>query len=377
MPCLNEELTIGNCIKRAQEFIDRANINAEILVSDNGSTDSSVDIAQALGARVVITEAKGYGAALINGIESALGKYVIMADSDMSYDFSRLDDFIEQLRLGADLVVGNRFNGGIEPKAMPFLHKYIGNPVLSYIGRLLYKTPVKDFHCGIRGIKRSSFKNGFLNCEGMEFASEMIVKASLHKMEIREVPTKLSKDGRDRKPHLRTWRDGWRHLKFLLLLSPSYLFLYPGLVMMILGSGFGIRLGWGEVSIGNVNFDIHTMLLVSASVIIGLQLIVLGLMGLSFSIDHGFRKESLMYERFMYVFKLELGIILGLVMICIGGLIVVFTLGDWGDKGFGDLDPQIYMRKMIFAMTLFVMGFQVVFSSFMFELLRLPVNRNK
>ena len=235
MPCLNEALTLPICIKKAKTFLTDNNVDGEILIADNGSTDGSQDLARELGARVVDIPEKGYGAALIGGCNAALGKYVIMGDSDDSYDFLNLMPFVEKLREGYDLVMGNRFKGGIEKGAMPPLHQYLGNPVLSTIGRILYRSDIKDFHCGLRGYNRESILGLNLHTTGMEYASEMVVQATLHKLKICEVPTTLKKDGRDRPPHLRSWSDGWRHLTFLLMHSPNWLFLYPGLILWVIG----------------------------------------------------------------------------------------------------------------------------------------------
>src|SRR6201997_4462303 len=266
MPCLNEAETVATCVRKAIGFLAESGISGEVLVADNGSTDGSQQLATDAGARVVPISDKGYGNALMGGIVAARGKYVIMGDADDSYDFTHLMPFVNELRKGSDLVMGNRFEGGIEPGAMPPLHKYLGNPVLSFVGRLFFRSKIGDFHCGLRGFRRDSAIALGLQATGMEFASEMVVKATLAKQKITEVPTTLKKDGRSRKPHLRSFRDGWRHLRFLLLFSPRWLFFYPGLVLLLLGLGFGAAVATGPLNIGGVNFDVDTLVACGAAV---------------------------------------------------------------------------------------------------------------
>src|SRR5271166_2289565 len=269
MPCLNEQETIGVCVRKAIATLKEAGIPGEVIVADNGSTDSSVEIARAEGARVVNIAEKGYGNALKGGIQASRGEYVLMADSDDSYDFSHIPRFVTKLRAGSDLVMGNRFRGGIIDKAMPPLHRYLGNPVLTGIGRLFFRSPCGDFHCGMRAFRKDSFLRMDIRSTGMEFASEMVVKATLLRMEIGEVPTTLSPDGRSRPPHLRTWRDGWRHLRFLLMYSPRWLFLYPGVGLMVAGA---IMMAWllpAPRTIGGVTFGIHTLFYASLGVVVG------------------------------------------------------------------------------------------------------------
>jgi glycosyltransferase involved in cell wall biosynthesis len=242
MPCLNEAETLAACIKKIQASLSQNHIKGEIIVADNGSTDGSQEIATKMGVRVIHVDEKGYGNALMGGIAAARGKFIIMGDADDSYDFTALMPFLDKLREGYDLVMGNRFKGGVQPGAMPFLHQYLGNPVLTFIGRLFFRSPCGDFHCGLRGFTREAILKMDLRTVGMEFASEMVVKATLHKMRIAEVPTTLSPDGRSRPPHLRSWRDGWRHLCFLLLYSPRWLFLYPGALLMLIGFATGLWL---------------------------------------------------------------------------------------------------------------------------------------
>src|SRR5882762_10355162 len=260
IPCLNEAETLATCIKKAQQSLREHNVEAEIIVADNGSTDGSQEIARALGASVVDISAKGYGNALMGGIATAHGKYIIMGDADDSYDFSALGPFIEQLRAGFDLVMGNRFIGGIKPGAMPPLHRYLGNPLLTFIGRLFFRSPIRDFHCGLRGFSKEAFLKLDLQTTGMEFASEMVVKATLQHLRLTEVATTLSPDGRSRPPHLRSWRDGWRHLRFLLLYSPRWLFLYPGLAALVVGLLGTLWLLPEARTVGGITLDVHTLL---------------------------------------------------------------------------------------------------------------------
>ena len=274
MPCLNEAETLATCIRKARDFLARSGVVGEVLIADNGSTDGSQAIAVVNGARVVPIAEKGYGSALIGGIRAARGRYVIMGDSDDSYDFSRLEAFVDKLRQGYALVMGNRFKGGIKPGAMPPLHRYLGNPVLTAIGRLFFRSPCGDFHCGLRGFDRQAILDLDLQAPGMEFASEMVVKATIHRLAVTEVPTTLSPDGRSRPPHLRSWRDGWRHLRFLLLFSPRWLFLYPGMALFLGGVGLtGWLLPQARV-VGGVNLDIHTLFYASIAVVLGAHLML-------------------------------------------------------------------------------------------------------
>ncbi len=278
MPCLNEAQTLGVCIAKAQAFLERERICGEVLIADNGSTDGSIQIAEAGGARVVHVSQRGYGAALLGGIEAARGEYIIMGDADDSYDFENLDGFVENLRAGDDLVVGNRFEGGIDKGAMPALHYYLGNPVLSLIGRTLYRIPVGDFHCGLRGFRRDSIRKLQLQTSGMEFASEMVVRSGLDGLRISEVATTLRRDGRGRPPHLRTWRDGWRHLKFLLMYSPRWLYLVPGLILLLTGMLLALALAGGPVTIANaVTLDLNSFIAGCVMAVVGHQMISFGL----------------------------------------------------------------------------------------------------
>ena len=363
MPCLNEARTLPSCVRKARAFLDRAGVRGEILIADNGSTDGSQSVALAHGARVVNVARRGYGAALIAGIASARGQFVIMGDSDDSYDFTALDPFVVALRGGVDLVMGNRFMGGVQRGAMPLLHRYLGNPVLSFVGRLLFHTPIGDFHCGLRGFRRAAILDLSLRCQGMEFASEMVVKATLAKLRIAEVPTTLAPDGRDRPPHLRSWRDGWRHLRFLLLFSPRWLFLYPGLGLLVLGLAGMTWLLPAAQPLGTVILDIHTMLYASGATVIGLQLLVFALCAKVFAVEQGILPENRVFAALRQRASVERGLLLGLALMAAGVGISVYSLVVWEGAQFGALDPRVGMRIVIPALTLFMLGMQVLFAS--------------
>jgi glycosyltransferase involved in cell wall biosynthesis len=375
MPCLNEAETLATCIGKAQQFLARSGIAGEVIVADNGSTDGSQQIAVRLGARVVDVPARGYGSALLGGIAAARGTYVVMGDADDSYDFSDLMPFVARLREGNDLVMGNRFRGGIKPGAMPALHRYLGNPVLSRIGRLFFRCPCGDFHCGLRGVRRDAAARMGLRTTGMEFASEMVVKATLLKMRIAEVPTTLSPDGRSRPPHLRSWRDGWRHLRFLLLYSPRWLFLYPGLFLLLGGLLLG---GWllpGPRTVGSVTFDVHTLLYATAAVLLGFQAVAFALFSKVFAITEGLLPED---PRLRWLFRgnvLEVGLIVGTLLIVAGLTVSVYAFGAWGEQSFGPLDAGRMLRVVIPAVTALALGGQVALSSFFLSVLLLRRRR--
>lgn len=373
MPCLNEAETLATCIAKARSFLDRTAIRGEILIADNGSADGSQTIATSLGARVVDVDERGYGAALAGGIAAARGRYVIMADADDSYDFSKLDAFVAALRDGADLVMGNRFRGGIAPGAMPWHHRYIGNPVLSFAGRLFFRTPVRDFHCGLRGFSRDAILNLQLRTTGMEFASEMVVKATLARLDVREVPTTLDKDGRSRPPHLRSIRDGWRHLRFLLLFSPRWLFLYPGIFLLSLGLLVGGILLPGPFRIGSVSFDVHTFLVAALCVIVGLQSISFAIIGRRFASRYGFIPRSGTYDRLLESVTLERILLVAVVLMLCGFGALVWGLTEWAERGYGPLNPSTTMRAIILALTASVSGFQLMMSGFMSSMINIPI----
>lgn len=360
MPCLNEIRTLACCIKKAQKFMSMTGINGEVLIADNGSTDGSQQAAELAGARVLQVERRGYGAALQAGIHAARGHYVIMGDSDDSYDFSDLSSYMEQLRAGADLVMGNRFQGGISPGAMPLLHRYLGNPVLSFIGRLFFRVKIGDFHCGLRGFSRASILHLGLVASGMEFASEMIAKAALSGIRIVEVPTTLWPDGRGRPPHLRTWRDGWRHLRFLLLFCPRWLFLYPGLSLLASGLFGFLLLQHGPVSLVHVGLDIHSLLYMAAATVLGAQMVQLAVLIKWMGILSGIVPPQRWLQRLGPYLRLETGLIGGLSMVLTGLAWSVSLLISWRAEGFGVLDPSQTMRGAIPAITLLILGAQVV-----------------
>ena len=365
MPCLNESRTLPTCIAKARRFLAEYGVEGEVLIADNGSEDGSQQIARDCGARVVHVPVRGYGAALIAGVRAARGRYVVMGDADDSYDFLALRPFIDELRQGTDLVMGNRFQGGIAKGAMPHLHRYLGNPVLSGIGRLLFRVPIGDFHCGLRGFSRDRILSLNLNSTGMEFASEMVVKASLAGCSIAEVPTTLSPDGRDRPPHLRSWRDGWRHLRFLLTFNPVWLLLYPGLALLALGLGGQLALALGPVALGSLVLDIHTLLYAGAATIVGLQLVIFSLFFGATSHALGVRTaHSRLSGWLLDAFTLERGLVLGGTSLALGLVWAVYSVMLWSSADFAQLEPQRVMRVAIPAVTLTVAGIEIAFASF-------------
>jgi len=371
MPCLNEAETLEICITKALRALDELNISGEVVVADNGSTDGSQAIAARTGARVVSVEARGYGSALMGGINAARGEFIIMGDADDSYDFSSLGPFLEKLRAGCELVMGNRFKGGIAPGAMPRLHRYLGNPVLSAIGRLFFHSPAGDFHCGLRGFRKAAVMEMDLRTTGMEFASEMVVKATLKKMRIGEVPTTLRPDGRSGPPHLRSWRDGWRHLRFLLLFSPRWLFLYPGLLLIIAGLIAGFWLMRGPIFIGNVGFDVQTLLYAAAAIVIGFQALVFALFTKMFAISEGLLPEDPRLNGLFRIVTLERGIVVGVLLLLAGLAGSIYAVSFWDERSFGPLDPSKTLRIIIPSITSLILGCQIVLSSFFLSVLGL------
>ncbi len=371
MPCLNEAETLETCIRKAQHAIEEAQIAGEVIVADNGSTDGSTEIAERLGARVVRVQAKGYGHALRGGIAAAIGKYVVMGDADDSYDFSHIPRFVDKMRAGADLVMGNRFRGGILKNAMPPLHQYLGNPGLTRIGRLFFGSPVGDFYCGLRGFRKESYEKLALRTTGMEFATEMVVKATLLRLNIAEVPTTLSPDGRSRPPHLRTWRDGWRTLRFFLLYSPRWLFLYPGIALMVVGSVLGLWLLPAPRTVGSVTFDVHTMLYCAALVLLGFQAVAFAVFTKLFAITEGLLPPDPTLDRLFRYISLEVGLVIGFLLIAAGIATSVFAVNFWGRRHFGALDYPHSMRIVIPAVLLLILGVQTVFASFFLSVLGL------
>ena len=371
MPCLNERETVGVCVRKAMVALKDAGIPGEVIVADNGSTDGSVELAQAEGARVVNIGEKGYGSALKGGILAARGKYVLMADSDDSYDFSHAPRFVQQLRTGSDLVMGNRFQGGISDKAMPFLHRYIGNPVLSGIGRLFFGSPCGDFHCGMRGFRRDSFLAMDIRSTGMEFASEMVVKATLMRMKVSEVPTTLNPDGRNRPPHLRTWRDGWRHLRFLLMYSPRWLFLYPGVLLMLAGLAGCVLLLPGRRVFHGIGLDVHTLLYAFVAMLLGFQLIAFAMFTKVFAITEGLLPEDPRLNRMFRWVTLETGLLVGGVLMVLGVGGSIFAVSGWARQSFGALDVERTLRIVMPSVFALTMGVQITFSSFFLSILGL------
>jgi len=365
MPCLNEAETVATCVRKARSFLTRTGIAGEVLVADNGSTDGSPQLARDAGARVVEISKKGYGNALLGGINAAIGRYVIMADADDSYDFSQLDAFVDGLRAGNTMVIGHRFRGGIQPGAMPLLHRYLGNPVLSFAGRLFFSSDIGDFHCGLRGVDRAASLKLWLRAPGMEFASEMIVKATLAGWRIAEVPTVLSPDGRSRAPHLRSWRDGWRHLRFLLMMSPRRLMLYPGACLIGVGVAAEIAILHGPVIIGGVGFDIHTMLYAAGASILGVQLVLFSLLARTVGVLKALLPMSRPLERFLRVFTVERGISLGLLLGLAGLALAIYSVNSWAHTRLAALDPATMMRVAIPSVTLMLAGAEIVFASFL------------
>jgi len=369
MPCLNEAETVATCVRKAVSFLAVHGIDGEVLVADNGSTDGSRALAEAAGARVVEVADRGYGNALLGGIASANGRYVIMGDADDSYDFTALMPFLSRLRSGADLVMGNRFRGGIAPGAMPPLHRYLGNPVLSYIGRLFFGSQIGDFHCGLRGFNRRSVLNLGLQASGMEFASELVVKATLAGQRIEEVPTTLSPDGRSCPPHLRSWRDGWRHLRFLLLFSPRWLFFYPGLAMLLVGAVAGVAIIPGPLSIGSVKLDVDTLAGASALMIIGIQSVLFAIFTSVYASNEGFLPRSNAVRRLLTVWSLERGIAVGGGLGVAGVAGVIASLVIWSGASFGRLPYDSVLRVVLPSATALIASSQIIFGTFFLSIL--------
>jgi len=374
MPCLNEAETLATCIRKARGFLERSGIAGEVLIADNGSTDGSPAIALAEGARVVPVAQKGYGAALLGGIEAAAGRYVIMGDADDSYDFGRLEGFVARLRAGDDLVMGNRFKGGIAPGAMPWHHRHIGNPVLSFLGRLFFGATPSDFHCGLRGFRREAILGLKLRTTGMEFASEMLVKATLSGLSVSEVPTTLAPDGRSRPPHLRSFRDGWRHLRFLLLFSPRWLFLYPGYACLGLGLFLGALLWPGPLRLSDrIEIDIHTFLVAAMLVLVGLQAVSFAVISRRFASRYGFIPPSATFERVLDFLTLERLLAVAALLVAVGFGALFWGVGQWADRGFGPLDLSSTMRAVIVALTTLVAGTQLALTAFMASIMNIPL----
>ncbi len=371
IPCLNEARTIAQCVRETMDALAANGIVGEVLVADNGSTDGSQDLATAAGARVVPIAIKGYGNALRGGIAAARGRFILMGDADASYNFGHLPRFVERLRAGADLVMGNRFQGGIEPGAMPWKNRHIGNPVLSFIGRLFFRTPIGDFHCGLRAFSAEAYRRMDLRTTGMELASEMVIKSVLFGLRVEEVPTVLRKDGRDRPPHLRPWRDGWRHLRFMLLFSPRWLFLYPGILLMTAGLILGGALLRGPLPLGRITLDVHTLLFAAVAVLIGFQAVSFAALSKFFAIRAGLRRPESGFDEWFRHVTLESGLISGSLLVTVGLALAIGAVGIWGDHGFGPLQTGETLRWVIPGALCLVLGCQMILTSFFLGVLRL------
>ncbi len=374
MPCLNEAETLASCIKKAQAGIARAGVRGEVLVADNGSTDGSPDMAQKLGARVIHVTEKGYGSALRGGMEAALGQWIIMGDADDSYDFSHVEDFVRKFREGSELVMGCRLPAGggtIMPGAMPWKNRWIGNPTLSFIGRLFFRCPARDFHCGLRGLTKDAFHKMELKTTGMEFASEMVIKATLKSLRIAEVPITLHKDGRSRPPHLKPWRDGWRHLRFMLLFSPRWLFIWPGLALLWLGLALAIPLTAGPIKIGHVQFDTNTLLVAGMMIVVGFQILFFGLFTKLYCVARGLLPDNPQLRRWLGLFSLERGIVAGLLIGVVGLGFLGAAILKWRAANFGIISYPESLRLVIPAVTCLTLGIQTLFSSFFLSILEL------
>lgn len=377
MPCLNEAETLALCIKKANTWISQSGLHAEVLIADNGSTDGSQAIAESLGARVVTVEQKGYGSALFHGCMEAFGEWIIMGDSDDSYDFSNLDLFIQKLLDGYDLVMGNRFLGGIAPDAMPWKNRYIGNPILTWVGRLLFKCPAKDFHCGLRGLRKDAFLRMDLRTTGMEFASEMVIKANFLDLRIAEVPTTLSKDGRSRPPHLKPWRDGWRHLRFMLLFSPRWLFVIPGTILFLISFVSYAALLLGPVKFGSVIFDVHTLFFAESGLVLGFFSVTLGFVIRMIGIREGLLQEHSLFEKLRASPVLEIGSTVGILMMIGGIFFGVEALMAWSAAKFGALDAGALLRTISISTMLIMLGGVTLMTSLIMGFLALPTREQR
>ncbi len=372
MPCLDEAKTVGQCVTRARAALQRLGIAGEVIVADNGSSDGSPAIAERAGARVVPVAARGYGAALAAGIAAARGTYVLMGDADLTYDFDAIDGFVERLRAGDDLVMGNRFQGGISKGAMPFLHRWIGNPVLSFLGRLFYRSDIGDFHCGLRAFRRDAIARLDLRSTGMEYATEMVAKSALYRMKVSEVPATLAPDLRDRPPHLRTWRDGWRHLRFMLLYSPRWLFLYPGALLMLVGALVTLWLLPGAQRTGNVSFDVHTLVYAALALIVGFQAVVFALFTKTFAITEGLLPADPRLDRLYRYVTLETGLVVGSLVTLAGLAGSLYAVALWQAREFGPLEgTALTLRVVIVSGTAIAIGLETILASFFLSVLGL------
>ena len=363
MPCLNEAETVAVCVGKARRWLASSGLRGEVLVADNGSTDGSQELARSAGARIVAVPVRGYGAALQTGIDSARGRWVIMGDADDSYDFSALDPFVASLRAGADVVMGNRFAGGIAPGAMPWLHRYLGNPVLSLLGRLMFRVPIRDFHCGLRGGRTDRLRQLGLQTTGMEYASEMVARAANAGYRITEVPTTLSPDGRTRAPHLRTWSDGWRHLRFMLLFSPAWMFFVPGCACFAIGVAATARLAFGNVTLGSVRFSGTSLVGASMLAMVGFQLVMFDVISRVFAVTHGLSPKRARIDSIGGRFRLERGLLVGALLSLLGVVLGLLAVFRWSQAGWGDMQPVEQLRVAVPAGLCLMLGVSVIFSS--------------
>ena len=371
LPCLNEARTLRECIETIQHTLKEHGIHAEIIVADNGSTDESVSIAQTMGVRVVSVPLKGYGSALVGGITAAAGKYVLVGDCDATYDFSHIPRFLVKLREGNDLVMGNRFQGGIAVGAMPALHRYLGNPALSLIGRIFFHAECGDFHCGLRGFTKAAYEKLGMCTTGMEFASEMVVKATLAGLQVTEVPTTLSPDKRSHPSNLHTWRDGWRHLRFMLLYSPRWLFLYPGLMLILVGLGVSAYLLPRPRTVDGVVFDIHTLLYALTAVLLGFQAVAFAVFTKIYASSVGLLPKNPRLENVLQSVTLEAGLVVGAVLMLAGIAGSVYAVHLWGSRHFGPLNTSAVLRIVAPSVTTLTLGCQIALFSFFLSVLGL------
>ena len=373
MPCLNEAETIEVCVRKAKAWLAQEGVDGEVLIADNGSTDGSQQLAKDLGARILDVPTKGYGAALAAGSMAAKGKYIIMGDSDDSYDFSNLHPFLIELRKGTDLVMGNRFAGGIAPGAMPWKNRYIGNPALSFLGRFLFSIPARDFHCGLRGFSKQAFMKMGLRTTGMEFASEMVIKTKVLGMKIAEVPTTLSVDGRSRPPHLKPWRDGWRHLRFMLSLSPKWTFFVPGLIVLIVGLGLYLPLLFGNIQLGGLVLSTNGLSVASTLIVIGFVHMILGVAVRIFATREGLLPTTKVVDSILRRPIFEIGTLLGILMLGLGIFGIFQSIDTWGLYGFAELPANLLARQISLSGMLAILGGITVSSSLLFGFLSLPM----
>ena len=380
MPCLNEAETLSRCIESARTGIEKSGVPGEIVVADNGSTDGSQAIAEKSGARLVQVAEKGYGSALMGGARAARGRWILMGDADASYDFAEAGRFVKKFQEGYELVMGCRLPAGggtIRPGAMPWKNRWLGNPILSFIGRLFFNCPAHDFHCGMRGFTKAAFEKMDLQTTGMEFASEMAIKATLKKLRIAEVPVTLSRDGRSRPPHLKPWRDGWRHLRFMLLFSPRWLFFYPGVLLSVFAAIVAARLAVGDYQWGGLQLDVGTLSVACMAVIVGFQLVAFAFFTKVFAIAEGLLPDDPKLTRVMRLFTLEKGILLGIAVLLVGIVLLAHGVWIWHRAHYGMLPPIENLRRLIPAVTLIVLGIQGIFSSFFMSALGLRTGRRK